>query len=58
MRSVTTLAAAEQPWFPPLEGRLTDEAAMAATSTLVRYENPMEIRERGAVTRVLGRLLR
>jgi hypothetical protein len=34
MRSVTTLAAAEQPWFPPLEGRLTDEAELSPAGVL------------------------
>src|SRR5262245_10624027 len=49
-----TSAVVGQPGFPPWEGRVTEEAAMAATSTLVRYEDPLDVRERGTVAGFLA----
>jgi hypothetical protein len=37
-----------------VERWVTEEAAMAATSTLVRYEDPLDQRERGAVAGFLA----
>jgi hypothetical protein len=54
VRPVTTLVTAEQPWFPAPEGRVAEEAQMAATSTLVRYEDPLDVHERGAVAGFLA----
>jgi hypothetical protein len=31
-----------------VEGRVTEKAAMAATSTPFRYQDPLDVRERGA----------
>jgi hypothetical protein len=54
MRPVTTVASVDEPWFPPLEGSVTEEVRMAAGSTLVSYEDPLAVRERDAIAGFLA----